>query len=121
MNRSTANLQLKKRISVVRSMARLILGVFTALLVTSGASLAQTCGPGQKTISLEELQQMALQHNPTLSQAAANIRAAEGSRLRRAQTVFLHELGLVGWIRAQGRDLVAQQFALCSQRSRLKE
>ena len=80
MNRSTANLQLKKRISVVRSMARLILGVFTALLVTSGASLAQTSGPGQKTISLEELQQMALQHNPTLSQAAANIRAAEGRK-----------------------------------------
>jgi len=80
MNRSTANLQLKKRISVVRSMARLILGVFTALLVTSGASLAQTFGPGQKTISLEELQQMALQHNPTLSQAAANIRAAEGRK-----------------------------------------
>jgi len=80
MNRSTANLQLKKRISVVRSLARLILGVFTALLVTSGASLAQTSGPGQKTISLEELQQMALQHNPTLSQAAANIRAAEGRK-----------------------------------------
>jgi len=34
----------------------------------------------QKTITLEELQQMALQNNPTFAQSAANIRAAEGRK-----------------------------------------
>ena len=79
MNRSTANLQ-KKRISLFRSVARLILGVFTFLLAMSPPSLAQTSVRDQKTIGLEELQQMALQHNPTLAQATANIRAAEGRK-----------------------------------------
>jgi len=41
---------------------------------------AQTPAPQQKTITLEELQQMALQNNPTFAQSAANIQAAEGKR-----------------------------------------
>jgi cobalt-zinc-cadmium efflux system outer membrane protein len=45
-------------------------------------SFVQAQGPdqSQKTVTLEELQQMALQNNPTLAQAAANIRAAEGKQ-----------------------------------------
>jgi cobalt-zinc-cadmium efflux system outer membrane protein len=41
---------------------------------------AQTPASEQKTITLEELQQMALQNNPTFAQSAANIRAAEGRK-----------------------------------------
>jgi cobalt-zinc-cadmium efflux system outer membrane protein len=41
---------------------------------------AQTAASEQKTITLEELQQMALQNNPTFAQAAANIQAAEGRK-----------------------------------------
>jgi len=80
MNKWTANPQLKQRTSMLRSMARVILGVFTVLLAKSAPCIAQTSTPGQKTISLEELQQVALQHNPTLAQATANIRAAEGRK-----------------------------------------
>jgi cobalt-zinc-cadmium efflux system outer membrane protein len=41
---------------------------------------AQTPASEQKTITLEELQQMALQSNPTFAQSAANIQAAEGRK-----------------------------------------
>jgi cobalt-zinc-cadmium efflux system outer membrane protein len=41
---------------------------------------AQTPVSGQKTITLEELQQMALQNNPTFAQSAANVQAAEGRK-----------------------------------------
>src|SRR5216684_9004425 len=41
---------------------------------------AQTPASWQKTITLEELQQMALQNNPTFAQSAANIQAAEGRK-----------------------------------------
>jgi len=41
---------------------------------------AQTPASEQKTITLEELQQMALENNPTFAQSAANIRAAEGRK-----------------------------------------
>jgi cobalt-zinc-cadmium efflux system outer membrane protein len=80
MNKPSANLQLDQRISVLRSVARLILGVFAVLFAISAPSLAQSSASDQKTISLEELQQMALQHNPTLAQAAANVRAAEARK-----------------------------------------
>src|SRR5690242_12538349 len=36
--------------------------------------------PGQATISLEELERMALANNPTVAQAEAAIRSAEGRR-----------------------------------------
>jgi cobalt-zinc-cadmium efflux system outer membrane protein len=41
---------------------------------------AQTPVTEQKTITLEELQQMALKNNPTFGQSAANIEAAEGRK-----------------------------------------
>src|SRR6201993_3559743 len=41
---------------------------------------AQTTVSEQKTMTLEELQQMALQNNPTFAQSAANIHAAEGRK-----------------------------------------
>jgi outer membrane protein, heavy metal efflux system len=41
---------------------------------------AQTAVSEQKTMTLEELQQMALQNNPTFAQSAANIQAAEGRK-----------------------------------------
>jgi cobalt-zinc-cadmium efflux system outer membrane protein len=41
---------------------------------------AQTPPSEQKTITLEELQLMALQNNPTFAQSAANIQAAEGRK-----------------------------------------
>jgi len=41
---------------------------------------AQTPASEQKTITVEELQQMALQNNPTFAQSAANIQAAEGRK-----------------------------------------
>src|SRR5260370_26881576 len=41
---------------------------------------AHTPASEQKTITLEELQQMALQNNPTFAQSAANIQAAEGRK-----------------------------------------
>lgn len=80
MNKRTVNLQVKQRIPKLRSEARLILGVFVLLFAIGAPGLAQTSTTGQKTISLEELQQMALQHNPTFAQATANVRAAEGRK-----------------------------------------
>src|SRR6201993_1740570 len=41
---------------------------------------AQTPSSEEKTITLEELQQMALQNNPTFAQSAANVQAAEGRK-----------------------------------------
>jgi cobalt-zinc-cadmium efflux system outer membrane protein len=53
-----------------------------AIIVFVASSLLRAQAPDQtqKIITLEELQQMALQNNPTLAQSAANIRAAEGRR-----------------------------------------
>ena len=53
---------------------------FWALFLVTPASRAQTPASEQKTITLEELQQMALQNNPTFAQSAANIQAAEGRK-----------------------------------------
>jgi outer membrane protein, heavy metal efflux system len=68
------------RMSVVRTVTRLVLRVSSLLLLITLPSQAQTPAPDQKTISLEELQQMALQNNPTFAQATANIRAAGGRK-----------------------------------------
>jgi cobalt-zinc-cadmium efflux system outer membrane protein len=51
-----------------------------ALLLVALPVRAQTPPSEQKTITLEELQQMALQSNPTFAQAAANVQAAEGRK-----------------------------------------
>src|SRR6266849_5936354 len=68
------------RMSVVRTVTRLVLRVSSLLLLITLPSQAQAPAPDQKTISLEELQQMALQNNPTFAQATANIRAAGGRK-----------------------------------------
>ncbi len=70
--------------------SRLFLAVCSFLLFANTTVRAQSqtpppahapsADPDQKTITLEELQQMALQNNPTFAQAAANIRAAEGRK-----------------------------------------
>jgi cobalt-zinc-cadmium efflux system outer membrane protein len=65
--------------------ARFVLCMFLALFLVALPGLAQTPVSGQKTITLEELQQMALQNNPTFGQSAANIQAAEG---RKKQSVL---------------------------------
>ena len=49
-------------------------------LLLAVQSRAQTPVSEQKTITLEELQQMALQNNPTFAQSAANIQAANGRK-----------------------------------------
>jgi len=51
-----------------------------ALFFVALPGQAQTPASEQKTITLEELQQMALQNNPTFKQSAANIQAAEGRK-----------------------------------------
>jgi outer membrane protein, heavy metal efflux system len=50
------------------------------LFLFAVAGRAQSPASEQKTITLEELQQMALQDNPTFAQSAANIQAAEGRK-----------------------------------------
>jgi outer membrane protein, heavy metal efflux system len=59
---------------------RFVLCFSWALFPVALPSLAQTPASEQKTITLEELQQMALQNNPTFAQSAANIQAAEGRK-----------------------------------------
>jgi cobalt-zinc-cadmium efflux system outer membrane protein len=60
--------------------SRFVLLLSSALLMVAWPSRAQTPASEQKTITLEELQQMALQNNPTGAQSAANIQAAEGRK-----------------------------------------
>jgi cobalt-zinc-cadmium efflux system outer membrane protein len=56
----------------------LLLSCFLFLFGVAGR--AQTPVPEKKTITLEELQQMALQNNPTFAQSVANIQATEGRK-----------------------------------------
>jgi cobalt-zinc-cadmium efflux system outer membrane protein len=86
--------------------ARLLLEVFSLLLLVTTFGQAQTQTPpaaDQKTITLEELQQMALQNNPTLAQATANVRAAEG----RKQQSGLYPNPTVGY---QGEEIRGGSF-----------
>ena len=64
--------------SRLRHAARFVL--FSVLLMVAGPSGAQTGASEEKTITLEALQQMALQNNPTFAQSEANIQAAEGRK-----------------------------------------
>ena len=63
-----------------RGAARSALCFSLVLLLVAMPARAQTSISEQKTLRLEELQQMALQNNPTFAQSAANIRAAEGRK-----------------------------------------
>src|SRR6201997_3374280 len=64
----------------LRGVTRSLLCLSCFLFLFAVPARAQTAVPEQKTLTLEELQQMALEHNPTFAQSAANIRAAEGRK-----------------------------------------
>ena len=65
---------------LLRCVIRLLLYFSWATFLVALPGRAQTPPSDQKTITLEELQQMALQNNPTFEQSAANIQAAEGRK-----------------------------------------
>ncbi len=67
-------------VSSLRCVTRFVLCFSWALSLAALPGRAQTPASEQKTITLEELQQMALQNNPTFAQSAANIQAAEGRK-----------------------------------------
>ncbi len=67
-------------VSPLRCVTRFVLCFSWALFLVALPGRAQTPASEQKTITLEELQQMALQNNPTFAQSAANIQAAEGRK-----------------------------------------
>jgi cobalt-zinc-cadmium efflux system outer membrane protein len=67
-------------VSSLRFVARFVLFIFLALFLVALPGRAQTPLSEQRTITLEELQQMALQKNPTFGQSAANIQAAQGRK-----------------------------------------
>jgi outer membrane protein, heavy metal efflux system len=63
-----------------RCVTRFVLSFAWFLFLLAVPGRAQTPVSEQKTITLEELQQMALQNNPTFAQSAANVQAAEGRK-----------------------------------------
>src|ERR1700752_3937313 len=67
-------------VAPLRGVTRSVLyfSCFLSLFAVPGR--AQTTVSEQKTMTLEELQQMALQNNPKFGQSAANIQAAEGRK-----------------------------------------
>src|SRR6202047_4451103 len=67
-------------VSPLRFVTRFVFYFSWALFLVGFPCQAQTPASEGKTITLEELQQMALQNNPTFAQAAANIQAAEGRK-----------------------------------------
>src|SRR6202047_374712 len=67
-------------VSPLRCVTRFVLCFSCALFLGTLPGQAQSPASEQKTITLEELQQMALQNNPTFAQSAANIQAAEGRK-----------------------------------------
>src|SRR5260370_16061472 len=69
-----------KIMSPLRFVTRFLLCFSWALFLVALPGRAQAPASEQKTITLAELQQMALQNNPTFAQSAANIQAAEGRK-----------------------------------------
>src|SRR5216684_1374939 len=69
-----------KTSSPLRRVTRVMLCFSWVLFLVTLPGRAQTPASEQRTITLEELQQMALQNNPTFRQSAANIQAAEGRK-----------------------------------------
>src|SRR5712691_3260250 len=67
-------------VSPLRCVNRFVLCFSWALFLLTLPGRAQTTASEPKTITLEELQQIALQNNPTFRQSAANIQAAEGRK-----------------------------------------
>src|SRR5216684_305712 len=67
-------------VSARRRVIRFAVSFSWALFFVALPGRSQTPPSEQKRITLEELQQMALQTNPTFRQSAANIQAAEGRK-----------------------------------------
>lgn len=67
-------------VSPLRCVTRFVLCFSWVLFLITSPGRAQTPTSEQKTITLEELQQIASQNNPTFKQSAANIQAAEGRK-----------------------------------------
>src|ERR1700675_3979986 len=82
MNNLTAPVKLVEvRVETpLRCVTRFVFSFSWALCLVALPGRAQTPPSEQKTMTLEELQQMALQNNPTFGQSAANIQAAQGRR-----------------------------------------
>ena len=72
--------EVKKTRSPLLCAIRFVLCFSWTLFVLALPGRAQTPASEKKTITLEELQQMALQNSPTFAQSAANIQAAEGRK-----------------------------------------
>ncbi len=53
-----------------------------AVALAAGEAVAQAPAPAPRFIRLEDLERMALENNPTVAQAAAAVRAAEGRRMQ---------------------------------------
>lgn len=66
-----------ERSALAGSAIRIMVRLSVVLLMAAARGHTQTNPAGQKAITLEELQQMALRNNPTFAQATAGIRAAE--------------------------------------------
>jgi cobalt-zinc-cadmium efflux system outer membrane protein len=69
-----------KTVSALPCVTRFVLWLSWALILFALSGRAQTPPSEPKAITLEDLQQMALQNNPTFRQSAANIQAAEGRK-----------------------------------------
>src|SRR5713226_2359202 len=67
-------------VSPLRCVTRFVLRFSCVFFLVALPGRSQTPPSEQKTITLEELQLMALQNNPTFAQSAANIQAAEGRK-----------------------------------------
>jgi outer membrane protein, heavy metal efflux system len=80
-----------------------VLLIASALLLVVLPAWAQNPTSELKRITLEELQQMALQNNPTFAQSAANIQAAEG----RKKQSGLYPNPIVGY---QGEEIRGGSF-----------
>lgn len=84
MNNLTAQVKFMEvtveTVSPLRRVTRFVFCFFWSLFLVALPGRAQTSASEQKTITLEELQQMASQNNPTFRQSAANIQAAEGRK-----------------------------------------
>src|SRR6266851_3017450 len=73
-------MEVRETVSPLRCVVRLVLCLSWALFLLALPGRAQAPASEQNTTTLEELQQMALQNNPTFAQSAANIKAAEGRK-----------------------------------------
>jgi len=81
LNRPAQFMEMRvETMSPLRYVTRFVLCFSWVLFLIALPGRAQTSGSDQKTITLEELQQMALQNNPTYRQSAANIQAAESRK-----------------------------------------